>query len=100
MNDKIHDPLVIAGREFKSRLIVGTSRYPDPHVMLDALAASGTELVTVSVRRVNLSDGSRESFLAMLRGKYSILPNTAGCTQRKKRCSPHTSRAKRSTPTG
>ena len=79
MNDKIHDPLVIAGREFKSRLIVGTSRYPDPHVMLDALAASGTELVTVSVRRVNLSDGSRESFLAMLRGKYSILPNTAGC---------------------
>ena len=79
MNDKIHDPLVIAGREFKSRLIVGTSRYPDPNVMLDALAASGTELVTVSVRRVNLTDGSRESFLAMLRGKYSILPNTAGC---------------------
>jgi len=60
MNDKIHDPLVIAGREFKSRLIVGTSRYPDPHVMLDALAASGTELVTVSVRRVNLADGSQE----------------------------------------
>jgi thiazole synthase len=74
-----HDPLVIAGREFKSRLIVGTSRYPDPHVMLDALAASGTELVTVAVRRVSLSDGSRESFIAMLRGRFSILPNTAGC---------------------
>ena len=74
-----HDSLTIAGREFKSRLIVGTSRYPDPHVMLDALAASGTELVTVSVRRVSLTDGSKESFIAMLRGKYSILPNTAGC---------------------
>ena len=73
------DPLVIAGREFTSRLIVGTSRYPDPGVMLEALAASGTELVTVAVRRVSLTDGSKESFLSMLRGRYSILPNTAGC---------------------
>jgi thiazole synthase len=79
VKDKTHDSLVIAGREFKSRLIVGTSRYPDPHVMLDALAASGTELVTVAVRRVNLTDGSKESFISMLRGKFSILPNTAGC---------------------
>ncbi|HKW12942.1 MAG TPA: thiazole synthase [Candidatus Krumholzibacteria bacterium] len=73
------DSLVIAGREFKSRLIVGTSRYPDPNVMLEALAASGTELVTVAVRRVSLADGSKESLISMLRGRFSILPNTAGC---------------------
>jgi thiazole synthase len=79
MINKAQDSLTIAGREFKSRLIVGTSRYPDPHVMLDALAASGAELVTVAVRRVSLNDGSKESFIAMLRGKFAILPNTAGC---------------------
>jgi thiazole synthase len=73
------DPLVIAGREFNSRLIVGTSRYPDPHVMLAALEATGTELVTVAVRRVSLTDGSKESFIAMLRERFAILPNTAGC---------------------
>src|SRR4029453_2898424 len=47
--------------------------------MLDALAASGTGLVTVAVRRVTLTDGSKQGFLSMLRGKFSILPNTAGC---------------------
>ena len=73
------DKLVIAGREFRSRLILGTSRYPDPRTMLEALEASGTEMVTVAVRRVSLSDGSKESLLSMLRGRWSILPNTAGC---------------------
>jgi thiazole synthase len=73
------DPFIIAGREFDSRLIVGTARYPDPRVMLDALEASGAELVTVAVRRVSLTDGSRESFIALLRGRFTILPNTAGC---------------------
>ncbi len=73
------DKLVIAGREFRSRLIVGTSRFPDPRTMLEALEASGTEMVTVAVRRVSLSDGSKENLLAMLRGRWSILPNTAGC---------------------
>ncbi len=73
------DTLVIAGREFRSRLIVGTSRYPDPRTMLDALEASGTEMVTVAVRRVSLSDGSKENLLSMLRGRWSVLPNTAGC---------------------
>jgi thiazole synthase len=52
------DSLVIAGREFKSRLIVGTSRYPDPQAMLDSIEASGAEMVTVAVRRVSLTDGS------------------------------------------
>jgi thiazole synthase len=73
------DPLIIAGREFNSRLILGTSRYPDPQVMLEALDASGAELVTVAVRRVSLADGSKESFISMLRGRYALLPNTAGC---------------------
>jgi thiazole synthase len=73
------DSLVIAGREFKSRLIVGTSRYPDPQAMLDSIEASGAEMVTVAVRRVSLTDGSKEGLLSMLRGRWSILPNTAGC---------------------
>jgi thiazole synthase len=73
------DPLVIAGRQFESRLIIGTSRYPDPDTMLAAIDASGAEVVTVSVRRLNLTDEGRESPVALLRGKYRILPNTAGC---------------------
>lgn len=73
------DALTIAGREFNSRLIVGTSRYPDPGTMLAALEASGTEMVTVAIRRVNLEDGSKENLISMLRGRFAILPNTAGC---------------------
>ncbi len=73
------DKLVIAGREFDSRLILGTSRYPDPAVMLEALEASGTQLVTVAIRRISLTDGSKESLLGMLRGRWTVLPNTAGC---------------------
>jgi thiazole synthase len=73
--------LIIANKTFNSRLIVGTSRYPDPHTMLEALAESGAEMVTVSVRRLNLNaSNGQESILGMLdRNKYSILPNTAGC---------------------
>ena len=74
-----NDTLNIAGRAFTSRLIVGTSRYPDPQTMLEALEASGTELVTVSIRRVNLEDRSHESPIGLLKDKYAILPNTAGC---------------------
>jgi thiazole synthase len=72
--------LTIAGKEFKSRLIAGSSRYPNPQTMLDALEASGTEMVTVAVRRINLNDGSKENILRLIdRKKYFILPNTAGC---------------------
>lgn len=71
--------LTIAGKEFNSRLIVGTSRYPDPQTMLDALEASGAQMVTVSIRRLNVG-GNGESILSMLAGaNYDILPNTAGC---------------------
>lgn len=73
--------LKIAGKEFKSRLIVGTSRYPDPHTMLQSLEASGTDFITVSIRRLNLkSADGQESIMNMIdRSKYWILPNTAGC---------------------
>jgi thiazole synthase len=74
------DPLVIGDETFSSRLIVGTSRYPNPQVMLDALDATGTELVTVAIRRVNVEDPAPESHLDLLRqGGYRVLPNTAGC---------------------
>ena len=72
------DPLVIAGTTFSSRLIAGTARYPNQQVMLDALAASGAELVTASIRRISL-EGYSGSLIDLLGDKYRILPNTAGC---------------------
>jgi thiazole synthase len=74
------EALVIGEHRFASRLIVGTSRYPNPQVMMDALEAAGTELVTVAIRRVNVDDPAEESHLDLLqRGGYRVLPNTAGC---------------------
>ncbi len=74
------DPLVIAGRSFQSRLIVGTGKYPSNAVMVQAHEASGAEMVTVAVRRVNVSDRSRESLLDYIdTSRYTLLPNTAGC---------------------
>ncbi|WP_263786668.1 thiazole synthase [Salinibacter grassmerensis] len=74
------DALVVGDHSFSSRIIVGTSRYPNPQVMLDALEATGTELVTVAIRRVNIENPAPESHLDLLRrGGYEILPNTAGC---------------------
>ena len=72
------DPLVIAGREFKSRLLLGTAGYPNRRVMLDALAASGTEMVTASIRRISLA-GDDESLLNLIPKHIRFLPNTAGC---------------------
>ncbi len=72
------DPLVIAGRSFASRLFLGSAGYPNQQIMLDALAASGTELVTLSIRRISL-DGYGESMTDLLGGRYHLLPNTAGC---------------------
>jgi thiazole synthase len=73
-------PFVIAGRTFQSRLIVGTGKYPSHTVMAQAHAASGADMVTVAVRRVNISDRSHESLLDYIdTGKMFILPNTAGC---------------------
>jgi len=72
------DPLVIAGREFKSRLLLGTAGYPNRRLMLDALAASGTEMVTASIRRISLA-GDDESLLNLIPKHIQFLPNTAGC---------------------
>jgi thiazole synthase len=74
------DPLIIAGRTFRSRLIVGTGKYPSNALMAQAHHASGAELVTVAVRRVNIADRSRESMLDYIdTERYQLLPNTAGC---------------------
>jgi thiazole synthase len=72
--------LTIAGRSFTSRLLVGTGKYRSFHEMARCHAASGAEVVTVAVRRVNLSDRTSESLLDYIdRSKLFILPNTAGC---------------------
>src|SRR6266513_3980454 len=74
------DVLKIAGREFRSRLIVGTGKYRSFQEMARCHAASGAEMVTVAVRRVNLTDKSKESLLDYIdRTKFFILPNTAAC---------------------
>ena len=73
-------PLRFGSHSFSSRLIMGSSRYPHLQVMLEALEASGADLVTVAIRRVNLADTSEESLLSLLtQHGYQLLPNTAGC---------------------
>jgi thiazole synthase len=74
-------PLVIAGREFSSRLFLGTGKFPSPESMRDALTASGTQMVTVALRRADLS-GKKDPFANILEfidpTKYLLLPNTSG----------------------
>lgn len=70
-------PLTIAGRRFESRLLIGSAGYPNQQVMLDAVAASEAEIVTVSIRRSSL-EGYAESLIDVLRDKF-LLPNTAAC---------------------
>ncbi|MEO5347073.1 MAG: thiazole synthase [Magnetococcus sp. YQC-9] len=74
------DPLVIAGRSFSSRLLVGTGKYKDFDETARAVEASGAEIVTVAVRRVNVSDPNAPMLTDFLDpNKYLYLPNTAGC---------------------
>jgi thiazole synthase len=76
----MHDPLVIAGRSFGSRLFVGTGKYPSHAVMKAAHEASGTEMVTVAVRRVDLSATGAASLLSWIdQSRITLLPNTAAC---------------------
>ncbi len=73
-------PLELGGRKFSSRLIVGTGKYKDFAETRRAVEASGAEMVTVAVRRVNITDRKSENLLDYLDPKrYQILPNTAGC---------------------
>ena len=76
----MNDTLTVGTHHIDSRLLVGTSGYPNLQVLLDALKVSETELVTVAIRRLNLGDISEESLLDLLiREGYKLLPNTAGC---------------------
>ncbi len=76
----LDEPLTIAGRQFRSRLIVGTGKYKDNPTMVDAITASGAEIVTVSVRRVDLDRSNEDGILHHLDPeKWFLLPNTAGC---------------------
>ena len=76
-------PLRLAGREFHSRLILGTGKYADTETMLRSFEASGTEMITVALRRVNLDELGRPGSTSLLDAidpkKYLLLPNTAGC---------------------
>jgi thiazole synthase len=73
------DALTIAGRAFGSRLIVGTGKFPSGDVMAEALAASGTEMVTVALRRVDLDSSGGPDILSFIDAeRYQLLPNTSG----------------------
>ena len=67
------DPLIIAGQEFGSRLFLGTAGYPNRKIMLDAVEASGTAMVTASIRRISLA-GDDESLIDLLAGRVRFLP--------------------------
>ena len=74
------DTLVIAGTELRSRLFVGTGKYSDDHTMVAALEASGCELVTVALRRLDLDNPKKKTILDVIDWRrFRILPNTAGC---------------------
>jgi thiazole synthase len=71
-------PLIIDGVELKSRLFVGTGKFPSPQIMADAVAASGSELVTVALRRVDLESPEDPMMSALDFSRYRLLPNTSG----------------------
>jgi thiazole synthase len=76
----MHDPFVLAGKSYTSRLIVGTGKYRDFRETKQAVELSGAEIVTVAVRRVNVTDPRAENLLDYVDPtRYTILPNTAGC---------------------
>jgi thiazole synthase len=78
--DDSNDPLVVGTHRFRSRLFVGTGKYASVEETRAALDASGAEVVTVALRRINLADRSEGSLgKLLLGGRYTILPNTAGC---------------------
>jgi thiazole synthase len=80
----MNDTLRIGKLALTSRLILGTGKYPTLEVMQAAHAASGTEMITVAIRRISLDDPSGKTMLDYIdRTKYTILPNTAGCTTAK-----------------
>lgn len=80
LNESSDRPLVVGGREFRSRLIVGTGKYASNEIMVEAIRASGADVVTVAVRRVDLDRTQEEGILHHLDpSEFFLLPNTAGC---------------------
>lgn len=81
MGKQVEETLSIAGKNYQSRLIIGSGKYKDFQENLEALKSSGAEIITVAIRRVNLGQNSDEpSLLEVISpDKYTILPNTAGC---------------------
>ena len=74
------DPLIIGGKEFSSRLMTGTGKHRSTEEMLASAEASGCEIITVAIRRLNLDDPNEKTLLDHLDwDRYQILPNTAGC---------------------
>ena len=74
------DPLIIGGKEFKSRLMVGTGRHRSMEEMVSSIEASGAEIITVAIRRLDLDNPNEKNILDYFDwSKYTILPNTAGC---------------------
>lgn len=74
----MEDPFILGGERFTSRLLMGSGGFPNQQAVLDALAVSGAEIVTVAIRRISLA-GQREDTASLLDGRCRLLPNTAGC---------------------
>jgi len=79
--EEIADPLLVAGRAYRSRLLIGTGKYRDFDETRRAVEASGAEIVTVAIRRTNIGQNANQPSLleALPPSRYTILPNTAGC---------------------
>src|SRR5947209_18853018 len=79
--EQIADPLLVAGRAYRSRLLIGTGKYRDFDETRRAIEASGAEIVTVAIRRTNIGQNAGEPNLldVLPPDRYTILPNTAGC---------------------
>ena len=75
------DLLEIDGKQFKSRLIMGTSQFPNIKILNKSLLSSETEIITIAIRRINLTD--QENYLDLIDKKFTLLPNTAGCFTKK-----------------
>ena len=80
MSIEKEDKIIIANKEFSSRLIVGTGKFPNYEINRKSLEASEAEIVTVAIRRVNLTDKNQPKLTDYINPKkYTFLPNTAGC---------------------
>lgn len=79
----MNDVLTIAGKEFTSRLFIGTGKYASNKIMADSIAASDSQMVTVALRRVDIENENDDMLAAIDRGRYQLLPNTSGARDAK-----------------